>query len=416
MGKLTDRGCKALGPGKHVDGDGLMLVVSEAGAGKWVLRIQVHHKRRDMGLGSYPTTSLKNARDAARDARSHAAKGFDPIKVRIQTRKASKSVPTFSDIAKVVIAKKQSLTKNDKVAYQVARHLGPAFCKPILERPINEITTTDIEKLLKPVWKKKPGVARKLFPAIRAVFNHARVVLKADHNIILENPANWDDLKALGFEAPAQLSRGRHPSLPHEQISDFITALRQRKGLSALMLETLILTGVRTDAILHAKWKHIDLKKAIWTIPAENLKDSKTRDGSFRVPLSPRVIEILEAIAEVQKTGLVFPCPTGKPMSNGAMLGLIGRMSSADQKWSDPDGRRIVTHGFRATFKTWGKDTRKDRDLVEEALGHVVGTKTERAYDRSDVLDLRRELMTAWAEYCEPKDTNNVLKFQKPSA
>ncbi|NDB70296.1 MAG: integrase, partial [Methylocystaceae bacterium] len=156
-------------------------------------------------------------------------------------------------------------------------------------------------------------------------------------------------------------------------------------------------------------WKHIDLRKGVWTIPFENLKDSNTRKESFRVPLCPRVVEILEDISKVSKKGLVFPTPSGEPMSNGAMLGLINRMNSGDQKWNDPDGRRIVPHGFRATFKTWGKETRKDRDLIEEALGHVVGTTAERAYDRSDVLELRRELMTAWGAYCEPKSDNVII-------
>jgi integrase len=416
MGKLTDRGCKTLGPGKHGDSDGLRLEVSLSLSRKWILRYQLDGRRRDMGLGSYPEIGLSEARASAAEARALVSRRIDPIEARDASRKASKSVPTFAEIAQIVIAEKQARTKNAKAAYQVERHLGPAYCKPILRLPINEISTTDLAKLLKPVWKKKPGVARKLFPAIRAVFNHARVVLKADHGIVLESPANWDDLKALGFEPAKELSRGRHPSLPHEQIGEFMIALRQRMSLSALMLEMLILTGVRTDAILHVYWKHIDLKKSIWTIPDENLKDSKTRQDAFRVPLCPRVIEILEDIAKVQNRGLVFPSPSGEPYSDAVMLGLLKRMNSGEQKWLDPDGRAIVPHGFRATFKTWGRETRQDRDLIEAALGHVVGTKAERAYDRSDVLELRRDLMEAWANYCEPKNLDNVIKFQKPSA
>lgn len=416
MGRLTDRGCKALGPGKHGDGDGLWLDVSAALSRKWIFRYQLNGRRRDMGLGSYPEIGLSEARACAAEARALVARRVDPIEARDASRKASKGVPTFAEIAQIVIAEKQARTKNAKVAYQVERHLGPAYCKPILGLPINEISTIDIAKLLKPVWKKKPGVARKLFPTIRAVFNHARVVLKADYNIVLENPANWDDLKALGFEPAKELSRGRHPSLPHQQIGEFMVALRQRMSLSALMLEMMILTAVRTDAVLHANWKHIDLKKSIWTIPAENLKDSKTRQDAFRVPLCPRVIQILEEIAKVQNTGLVFPSPSGEPYSNAVMLGLLKRMNRASPKWLDPDGRSIVPHGFRATFKTWGRETRQDRDLVEEALGHVVGTAVERAYSRSDLIELRRDLMSAWANYCEPKNLDNILKFKKSGA
>ena len=69
------------------------------------------------------------------------------------------------------------------------------------------------------MWTTKPEVARKLYPAIRRVFEYARIRLRDDHGVAMpDNPARWDDLKAMGFEAPAKLSRGSHPSLPHERM------------------------------------------------------------------------------------------------------------------------------------------------------------------------------------------------------
>ncbi|HEY8162623.1 MAG TPA: Arm DNA-binding domain-containing protein [Methylocystis sp.] len=216
--RLTDRAVRTAGPGRHGDGDGLALVVSENGARKWVLRFQLHGKRRDMGLGSYPEISLAAARGAAASARAQIAQGLDPIAARESNRKASRPIPTFEQIAAEVIRDAQAKTANAKVAYQWERHLGPAYSGPLLSRPVNEITSLDVAAVLRPIWRTKPEVARKLYPAIRRVFEYARIRLRDDHGVTFANPALWEDLRAMGFEAPAQLSRGRHPSLPYDQL------------------------------------------------------------------------------------------------------------------------------------------------------------------------------------------------------
>jgi integrase len=99
-----------------------------------------------------------------------------------------------------------------------------------------------------------------------------------------------------------------------------------------------------------------------------------------------------------------------------AMLVLLKRMNSGEAQWLDPTtGKRIVPHGFRATFRTWCEEVaRFPHAVVEEAMGHVVGTAVERAYRRTDVLAQRRELMDAWARHCEPKELGSadVLAFK----
>lgn len=250
-----------------------------------------------MGLGTYPEVSLSEARDDALDARKLLRMGIDPIDMRKaheeEKRKAARPIPTFGEIAKQVIAKAQANSTNAKVRYQWERHLGVAYSGPLLDRPVNAITTLEVEAVLEPVWRHKPEVARKLLPAIRRVFEHARVQLKAEHGIVmLENPADWRELKARGFKKPKELSRGRHPSLPYARLAAFMAALRARDATGARALEFLILTNVRTDAVLKATWEQFDLDKAVWTVPLANLKDREHRKEAFRVPLSARAVEI----------------------------------------------------------------------------------------------------------------------------
>jgi integrase len=159
---------------------------------------------------------------------------------------------------------------------------------------------------------EEPEVARKLYPAIRRVFEHARIRLRDEHGIALpDNPARWDDLKAMGFEAPAQLSRGRHPSLPYQQLSAFMAALRGREAVAAHLLEFLILTNVRTGAALNATWDQFDIASGVWSVPVVNLKDKKHRKEPFRIPLSARALDILREMQRRRFPLTCFPALAG---------------------------------------------------------------------------------------------------------
>ena len=250
-GRLNERRIAGLSAGTHMDGDNLFLKVKKTGSRSWIFRYQLNKKRDDLGLGPYPAVSLKEAREQAQDARRLVARGVSPKKAREASRRSGGATPTFGEIAALVVADMERDSQNAKVRYQAARHLGPVFCGPFLGRRVDEITTTEVAALLRPVWDAKPEVARKLHPAIRRVFNRARVVLKADHGILMfDNPASWENLKAQGFKAPRALSRGHHPSLSYSRISEFMSALQRRDALAARMLEFMILTNVRTNSVL----------------------------------------------------------------------------------------------------------------------------------------------------------------------
>ena len=116
----------------------------------------------------------------------------------------------------------------------------------------------------------------------------------------------------------------------------------------------------------------------------------------------------------------VFPGQArGKPLSNMALLTLLKRMNSgAEKNWIDPAiGRRITAHGFRATFRTWAEEVATfPHAVIEQAMGHQVGTQVERAYRRTDVLDKRRQLMDTWAQWCEPEPSSNVVQLARANS
>jgi len=155
-------------------------------------------------------------------------------------------------------------------------------------------------------------------------------------------------------------------------------------------------------------------------VPPANLKDRKHRKEGFRVPLVARAVEIVRHMREGRFSRFVFPGQArGKPLSNMALLTLLERMNSgADKKWMDPaSGRRVTAHGFRATFRTWAEEVATfPHAVIEQAMGHQVGTQVERAYRRTDVLDKRRQLMRTWAQYCEPESATNVLQLARANS
>ena len=102
---------------------------------------------------------------------------------RAAARKAAKPIPTFRDIAQIVIEAAKRRSTNAKVRYQWERHLGEAYSGPLLDRPVSEITTVDVAAVLKPIWIANPEVARKHYPAVRRVFEYARIRLRDDHGM-----------------------------------------------------------------------------------------------------------------------------------------------------------------------------------------------------------------------------------------
>ena len=360
-----------------------------------------HGKRREMGLGRM---GLKEARETAEEVRRQIRKGIDPITARRHDRSNTASIPTFEAIAAEVIADAQERSTNDKVRYQWELLLGPGYCNSLLQKPINQITTLDVEQVLRPVWRSKPETGRKLLARLRRVFDYARVQLRDRHGIVMpSNPAAWQDLRDRGFERISKLTRGRQAALDYQQATEFFAAISQRQGMAAKALEVTLLTGLRTGKVIGASGPKSTWSAKPGLFRPERLKDRKTRTEPHRVPLSPQVIAILKALPRLGEFVFLGLKP-GKPLSNMAMLSLLKDMNcdeSGKPRSIEPKSSRPITpHGLRATFRTWGEDAGFPRDLLEESLGHQIGTAVERAYRRTDSFDRRRAIMQASADFC----------------
>lgn len=366
-------------PGRYSDGNGLYLVVDRSGARRWLLRTVVLGRRRDIGLGSARLVPLAEAREAAARMRRLARDGGDPLAER---RRARMVVPTFKEAAEKVHAEAAHSWKNHKHAAQWLTTLQTYAFPSFGNRPVDQIVTADVLKVLSAIWLAKPETARRLRQRVRTVLDWSRVA----YGLSGANPVDGVE-KAL----PKQPERGEHfAALPYGDVPAFLTRLRQRPGseVSILALEFLILTACRTNEVLLADWSEFDLAERSWTIPASRMKAGE----AHVVPLPPLALQLLaKAKAAGTGQGLVFPSAKGdKPLSNMVFLMLLRRLKLD-----------VTAHGFRSSFRDWAaEETAFPNFVVEKALAHTIDNKVEAAYRRGDLLKKRRELMQAWADYC----------------
>lgn len=365
-------------PGKYYDENGLYLRVEKSGSKRWVQRLTINGRQRELGLGSVSLVSLSDARDQAYENRQLARSGGDPIAEKAK----QKSVPTFEAAARKVHKIHSPTWKNKKHAAQFITTLETYTFPFMGAMPVGDVKAADVMAALLPIWTTKPETARRVKQRIGTVMKWA----------IAQNYRQDDPSAAIQYALPKVKARPKHrKALPYDDVADCIeTVAASAAGQTTkLALEFLILTAARSGEVRHATWSEIDHADSAWCVPADRMKAG----NEHRVPLSPRALVILEE-ARAYKNGsdLVFPSSRkGHPLSDMTLSKLVKSL-----------GYDVDVHGFRTSFRTWAQErTSFPREVVEKALAHTIKNKSEAAYARSDLFEKRSELMNAWAKYID---------------
>lgn len=366
--------------GKHCDGGGLWLVKREDGGAQWVLRVTVHGRRREMGLGGYPSLSLAQAREVAQRWRSVAAQGRDPVKEREAESRAMRR----EDISLAVItadafeARKAELKGDGKAGRwmsPLSLHVLPKLGKV----PVTDLDQRDIRDTLAPIWHTKADTARKAMNRLSIVLRHA-AALGLDV-----------DLQATE-KAKALLGKSRHrakniPAMDWRDVPSFYASLEE-PTLTHLALRLLILNpGGRVAPIRLIRLEEIE--GDIWTVPGENMKGPKDATEDFRTPLSREAMRIIDLAKPHARNGFLFPNTRG---------GVISDMTLS--RHMERRGLEARPHGFRASLRTWLNETTDAPFEVKETMvAHKTDNAVVRAYVRTDYLEARRVLTERWAEF-----------------
>jgi integrase len=369
--------------GRHADGGGLYLVIGPGASRRWAFLFRWNGKLTEMGLGSISALSLSDARKKATEARRLLAERRNPLAEKRLAEARQRSGDTFGDFADNLLTDISHGFRNEKHKAQWATTLN-TYAAPLRGKALEVITTEDVLAVLKPIWTTKNETASRLRGRIERVLDAAKA-RGLRHG---ENPARWRGHLANLLPKRQKLARGHHAAMPYRDVPAFVMRLRDQGGVSALALEFCILSAARSGEVLGARWDEIDRDAKVWTVPATRMKSGR----EHRVPLTDRMLTILDAVEAIRTSDYVFPGQKrGRPLSSMAMEMLLRRMKVEN----------ATVHGFRSALRDWAaEETSFPREVAEAALAHVVGDSTERAYRRGDALEQRRRLMQAWAEFC----------------
>jgi integrase len=383
---LTLKKIAKLPVGRHHDRHGLYLKITPNG-GSWLLRYQCDHAKHWHGLGPLKDFDLKEARARARTARQQLRDGIDPI-VAKQEQIAARRLEAARAISFEAAAKQFFDLHSPK--WSSARHRQQflnslkqhAFSK-IGDLPVASIGTPEVLSVLEPIWNSNFVTARRVRTRIENVLDWATV--KGFRTG--PNPAKWKGHLAISMPGKGEIAKvTHHEALAFTEVPTFMAALAKRESVGARALEFLVLCTARTSEVLEARWSEIDLKAGTWTIPPERMKGRR----EHRVALTDRAVRLLKALPREAGSDLVFiGARAGSILGNMVMPSLLKSMNVD-----------ATVHGMRASFKTWASEqTSYPREIIEHCLAHVVGSKAERAYLRSDQIAKRRQLLQAWSDY-----------------
>ena len=392
--------------GLHRVAPGLYLRVRGASA-IWTIRATTDGKTKERSLGPFDSLSLADAVAKTATVRAQLKRGESAAYALPSATKSSVAKPddTFRGVAEKLWSSLRDGWSNEKHASQWISTLRTYAYPKLGDQRVADITTQDVFDVLTAngLWKDKHETATRLRQRIEAVLSAAKASGLRD----APNAAAWhDNLKPL---LPSIAKRKRvvhHPALPWRDLPPFMAELRRRAHMSSWALQFTILTGLRTGAILGARWPELSLNEELpkWVVPKNRMK---TR-AEFFVPLSKQAVELLQNIPRLEGSDVVFwgqaarkarpekPKGTIGPLSNMAMLELLQGMRP---------GKTV--HGFRSSFRDWAADTTNyQSEIVEMALSHSISDDVEAAYRRGDLFARRMPLMQDWADYLDSAEAH----------
>ena len=399
MGKLTTKEVSTKSaPGRYGDGNGLYMVVSPAGTKNWVQRVRIDGKRTDRGLGGVGQVSLAEARKAAITnlaALKHGRNPWDNPEPET-AEPAVNAIPTFPTAVKAVYEANRE-NWGDTTAKRWLARMERHASEPLADRDVAGITRRELAAVLSPLRKEHHETARKVRQGMAKVFRWVRA-----NDYRADDPAD-DALDELVAQVKSTVKH--RESLHFSEVSGAINKLRFGYALrtTALAFEFLILTAARTSEVRFMTWEEVDLENALWEIPADRMKAKR----SHKVPLSNQAVNILYGLKHLPDpdaepgslfatyeatSGYVFLMPNGKTLSENAFLNRCRK-----------DKLGCVPHGFRSSFRDYAKAVYgASWEAAELSLAHSIGTTVSQAYFRTDLIDERRPLMQAWADYLDP--------------
>jgi integrase len=365
------------------DGDGLYLLVQPGGRKLWRFRYTFVGRENMLSFGSFPATSLVEARARRDEARRLIEAGTDPAAKRRLDKIAAGNAArnTFGAVAEEYLEQLSERgaaeTTRDKNRWMLQQ-----LAAPLSKRPIAEITAAEVLDVLKRIEKSgRRETAKKLRGSIGRVFRLAVATLRA----------TTDPTVALrGALLPPKVQH-RAAIIDERRLGELMCSIDEYDGWPTIRaaLQLIALTMTRPGDIRGMRRSELDFQGARWRIPAERMKMRRPHD----VPLSRQAVEILRDIWPLSDYGeLVLPSirTNRRPLSENSMNSALRRMGYANDE--------MTSHGFRSTASTILNERGFEPEVIEAALAHQDENAIRRTYNRATYWPERVKLMQQWAD------------------
>lgn len=371
----------------------------KSGASAWVFRYSFEGKRKELNLGNAKKIPLSVAKKNLAVAKGLLAQGIDPAEVKSQKKQERKKqnekkpeVLTFGNFyleaVKTIAAVK--LWRNKKHSMQWITTIERYVVPVLKDKPLDEITRADILEVLQPIWSTKNETATKVRQRIEAIFSLAIMQEKYHQS----NPATWKGNLEMLLPSPSKVSQSKHfTSFPYQLLPDFIQRLWKDFSVGRALIIFTTLSASRIGETAPAKWSEFDFENMVWNCPPERRKDGKP--FPHRVPLSKQMTELLRRLEEKKRQDCeyVFASFSGRGhISRGTPRVLIQRLGKTN----------ATMHGMRSSFRDWCAENGIPDILAEKSLMHTTGNQVVQAYQRSDLLEQRREVIEKWSNFLLP--------------
>lgn len=394
--QVTARNISSLPPGTHRAERCLYLRKRDGHAPTWIFRYTISGKQKDVVIGTSDAVSIAQAKETAVRFRTMIADGVDPLAAKQERREKMRNAGanvdhpfTFADLvaeALPVIIRSKAW-RNQKHAAQWKSTLEQYAMPSLGSLFVDEVTRDDILSVLEPIWKTKPETASRLRGRLEAVFAYAIAIGKRAGG----NPATWRGNLEMFLPPITKMKKEKHhDALTLDQARLLFDGWRPPTSITACAILFGALTASRVGEFVPAKWDEIDLRRKVWLCPPERRKDGKSYP--HRVPLCRQLVAMLKMLP--RNSPYVFAGHGGSHISKETPRVVIQKKIGHG-----------TMHGFRSTFRDWCAENGKDPIVAEKSLMHATGNAVVQAYQRSDLLDARIELMQEWADAVYPLDS-----------
>ncbi len=369
---------------KLSDGEGMYLFVHQRGGRSFRMDYRHLGKRLTLTLGSYPETSLAEARQKRHEARRLLAQGLDPSQERKleRIRAQAAAEATFESVGQALLDKwrkegqaENTLKKKNWLMGELNRALG--------RRPIDAIEPPEILVVLKAVDKSgKSETAKRLRILAGQVFRYAIA------SGLAKRDPTWEMRGALTTPQVKHHAAITDP----RSIGPLLRAIDGYQGnastVAALRLAPLVF--LRPSELRQLEWVEVDFDHRCLRIPAPKTKMRR----EHRVPLARQAVLLLEEMKPFSANSrFVFPGVRGlkRPLSENTLNGALRRLGYSDDE--------MTSHGFRTTASTILHEAGKFRSLViERQLAHLDKNESRRVYNAAEYWPERVEMMQWWAD------------------